>query len=287
LMRIKTAINNYRNFKIEELYYKNALITWAFYTNKLYPISILIWKSILREKKDYKPILKIIAKSQYDMWDYTSSKETLTKYYSIDESDPWIAFLLWVVNSKLREYVLSNIFFNKALTEGYSPSIDIRRKLIHNYFLVWNIPKFLSSFKSLVEEKDAETEDIQLAIYYHIVNDDLSFAIKRSKKWIRLFPKEDMFYWYLWWILKERKNLTEAKKILKKWLEINSRNPLILLNIWYVEKMQWNQNKSIVYFKKTIKLNKNWEFWKMAQDELDLIMKEKKVTKNILIDKFN
>jgi hypothetical protein len=27
LMRIKTAINNYRNFKIEELYYKNALIT--------------------------------------------------------------------------------------------------------------------------------------------------------------------------------------------------------------------------------------------------------------------
>ncbi len=84
-----------------------------------------------------------------------------------------------------------------------------------------------------------------------------------------------MFYWYLGWILKEKKRFPEAEEALRKWQEINPRNPLILLNLWMIERLQWDSNKSVAYFKKTIKINEDWEFWKMAEQQLKLIMEEK------------
>ncbi len=283
LLELKKAIENYQNFKTEEIYYKDALLAWAYYTNKLYPISIFIGKEILKEKNNYKPIMKIIARSQFEIWNYESSKKTLTDYYAIDESDSWVAFLLWVIDSKLHEYILSNIHLNKALELWYDPRIDVRRRLIHNYFMIWNTEKLLSEFEALVKEENAETEDLQLAIYYHIINDDLDFAMRWAKKWMEKFPDDDMFYGYLWWILKEKNKFEEANDILKKWLEINPRNPMILLNIWYAEKLQWNTNKSIVYFKKTVKLNPEWEFWQIAQDEIDTMEKEKEILKKSML----
>ncbi len=275
LISIKESIENYKNSKIWELYYKNALIIGEFYKNELYPVSIMLWQELLKEKKDYKPILQIIAKSQFNLWKYEESKITLSKYYSLDEDDAWMCFLLGVVNSKLQEYLLSNIYLNKAEENWYTPKIDVRRRLIYNYYLIWNTEKLLSDFRLLVKEEWVESEDIQLAIYYHIINDELEFALQQSREWVELFPEDDMFYWYLWWILKEKKRYTEADEILRKWQEINPRNPLILLNLWMLQQLQWDTGKSVAYFKKTIKINEDWEFWRMAKKQLELIMEEK------------
>lgn len=275
LLSIKNAIENYRNFKLEEIYYKDALIVWSFFTSKLYPISVILWEKLLNTKKEYKPILKIVWKSHFELWDYKESKETLAKYYILDKEDAWVIYLIWILNSKLHEYVLSNIYLNKALIKWYDPSIDVQRKLIHNYYLLWNTHRLLSRFKLLLEREKAEKEDIQLAIYYHIINDDYEFAKKWSKKAIELFPEDEMFYWYLWWIYKEEDKLDKAMENLEKGLKINPRNSLLLLNMGYVEKMQWNTNKAFAYFKKTNSINKGWEFWDLAKEELEL-MKENK-----------
>ena len=42
LENIKKAIVNYKNSKIEKLYYKNALIIWSLFQNKNYPITVIL-----------------------------------------------------------------------------------------------------------------------------------------------------------------------------------------------------------------------------------------------------
>jgi len=43
IQEISTAVENYRAFQVDEVYYKDALIIWAFYTNGLYPVAIELW----------------------------------------------------------------------------------------------------------------------------------------------------------------------------------------------------------------------------------------------------
>ncbi len=279
LIEIKKAIQNYQNFQIEEIYYKNALIIWAYFINKLYPLNIILWEDLLKEKENYQPIIKILWKSYYELWNYKKSRDLLAKYYTINDNDAWVVYLLWIIQSKLHEYILSNIYLNKAIEKWYTPNIDVRRRLIHNYYLLWNIERLLSNFKILIENGDFDKDDLSVAIYYHIINKDFSFAIKWSKKWIELYPKSEIFYWYLWWIYKEQWNLNKAKEFLEKGLKINPNNPLLLLNMWYLYKLENESNKSVIFFKKTIKINWDWEFWKLAKEEIKQIQKEKNIIK--------
>ncbi|USN58461.1 MAG: hypothetical protein H6767_09550 [Candidatus Peribacteria bacterium] len=67
LQRINQAIEAYRNFQIDEVYYKNALIIGALYENQSYRTAILLGQELLEEKPNYQPILKIIAQSYFEM----------------------------------------------------------------------------------------------------------------------------------------------------------------------------------------------------------------------------
>ena len=269
LQSIEVALENYRNFQLEELYLQQAYVIWALYTEKLYPVSIELSKKVLEEQQNYKPVLKIIAQSHYELWEYKQAKEILTSYYETDSDDPSVAYLLGVINGKLEEFVLSNIYLRKALKIWYAPSINARRQLIHNYYLLENDENMLRAFESLVEEEwSLEKEDLGLAIYHHIIHNKLGLAQRWSQKWQELFPESSNFYAYESWVLREKWELDTALSVLQKGLWIEKENPFILLNIWYTLLEKENPIRAKRYFKDAIDIAPDSQFAQQAKDEL-------------------
>jgi len=293
LENINNALINYNNFKLDDLSYKNALISGAFFSNASYSLAIEISKKILLEKPNYKPILKIIAKSYYELWFYDDAKKFLIQFNEIDESDPEINYFLWIIYQKLHSYVLSSIHFKKAIDSWYTNTIEARRRIIFNYSEVWETQKMLTAFKDLInKEKDKlELEDLNLAIYFHLNNSELETAEVFSNYWLKNFENKSIFYWYLWWIqleksssLKNIKNTRDLKKLEKL---INSN---ILDNIQNINNSTGSLNWSGA-LNSTGSLN-----WKNNISSIDLEnlknFRSLKIAENLLykwyiLDKFN
>lgn len=269
LTEIKSTIDNYTNFKIDDLKYKNALLIWTYYKLWLYPIVIKIWKDLLQENPEYTPVVLMIAQSYFELWDYENAKKYIVKYNQLQENDKDAYYLLGVIELKNHEYVLSNIYFNKALELGYEPRINAKRRLIYNYQILWQDEKLLQEFSSLVHnEESIEKEDIYTAIYYHIIYEKNKEALELAKLGIKKFPQDAQLYGYTWWVLKDMWDYENALKYLLEWIKIDPKNPLVNLYLWLTYIENGEKIKSIVYLKQTIKENENGEFWKKAQEEL-------------------
>jgi hypothetical protein len=71
--------------------------------------------------------------------------------------------MLGIINIKLHEYVLSNIYFLKALASGFRPREVISRRLIYNYFLVEDTTRMMSEFENLItKSKNPNPTDYSL-----------------------------------------------------------------------------------------------------------------------------
>lgn len=280
LKNVQKALTNYQNFQIDNLYYKDALLIWALFQDKLYTISNFLSANMLIEKPDYQPILLIIWKWYYELGDLENAKKYLENYYSLDPKELNITYILWDINFRLKDYLTSNLYFNSALKNGFEPKIELQRKLAYNYYLSGDKRSMLNVFWYLVEEKNASIDDFSLWIYHAILEWRNSNAINWANRWIEKFKNiewYEIFYWYLGWIYREEKNFEKAWEYLKKWLEINGKNPLITLNLGYLEEWLEKYNIALVYFKRTINLNGDWEFWELAKAEMIEIEKYLKV----------
>jgi len=304
LLNIKEAIENYDNFQLEDLDYKWALIAWAFFENWLYPIAIETSNAVLKSKNDYKPLFKIIAKSNYELWNYTQAKLYLIEYSNIDNNDDEINFFLGVVYEKIHEYILSTIHFNKAIELWYIDILDINKRILSNYYQLWEIDKMLETFKIILsgDKEKLTSNDYNLAIYYNIVNDKIKDAKEYTKEALVKYPKSEIFNWYMWWILMDEVNskpflfntkttsswstektsswntnsnkeqismlFSEAESYINKWLELDSKSPMLNLVKWKLEMSKWEYKKSFLYLTKTVSLDPKWEFGEMAIEEL-------------------
>lgn len=275
LLDIKTALNNYKNSKLDDLSYKWALVSGVFFVNWLYPIAIETSKTILKDKKDYKPLLKIVAKSYYELWNYIQAKIYLIKYNKLVDDDYEASYFTGRIYEKLHDYVLSNIHFQKALKLWFPDKLDIQRRILLNYYELWETNRMLKIFTSIINDfpNQINENDYELAIYYHIVNNKLDEAKTITDKAIKKYPKSETFNWYMWWILLEQNNddFKQAEEYINSWLKINTKDPMLNLVKAKLETKMWNLDKAFIYFKKTISLDKNWEFWKIAKIELDKI----------------
>jgi len=275
LADIKTALENYKHFKIDDLSYKWALISWAYFKNWLYPIAIVTSKEILKDKKDYKSLLKIVAKSYYQLWNYIEAKIYIIKYNKLVKDDYEASYFLWIIYGKLHEYILSTIHLQNALKIWYPDTLDINKRILLNYHELWEVDRMLGIFKKIIDENydEINEDDYELAIYYHILNNELDWAKEITSKAIERFPNSEVFNWYMWWILMEQNSnfYVDAWKYIDKALEINKKNPMINLVKWKLEIKLKNIDKAFIYFKKTVSIDPDWEFWKIAKDELNNI----------------
>lgn len=272
LKNIKTAIENYRNFQIDQVYLKNAYIIGAWYGDKLYNLAIHLWEELLVEKPWYKPVLQIIAQSHFELWNYEASRDTLAKYYEEDDDDPAVTYMLGIINTKLREYVLANIYLQKTIKLWYTDSLLARRQLIFNLYTLENDESMLQEFTDLIEQEESyQIEDLRLAIYYHILHGKYDTALKWSKLWQNKFPETADFYAYEWWILRELWDVEWADSILQAWLLIDESNPFLLINIAYNELEKENTSIALIYFKKIVRDFPVSEFALQAEKEIEKI----------------
>ncbi len=276
ILEILSAFENYENFQLEQEYFRDALIIGAFYKNKNYPVSIHLSENLLKEKPNYRPILKILADSYYGLWDYKNAKKYLWEFYELDTSDAGVAYLLGVIHWEEWDQVLSNIYLKKALENGYTPTINIRRQLIYNFFILGSDNDLLNGFNEMVtEEPDLEKSDLELAIYYSILHGEYDRASLWAQKGTQLYPEEENFHWYLWWIYLDKWFNKRARESLNSWLEMNPINPFLVYNMGLLEKQTWNIPWAIVYFKQAKKIAPNSDFSSKADEQIKDISNQK------------
>lgn len=281
LKTINDAFVNYKNFQIDDLIYKAALISWAYYQNWFYKVALETSKNILDENKWYKPVLKIAAKSAYELWNYIEARDFLIEYNKIETKDPEMSYFTWRVYEKLNEYVLSVIHFSKAINIWYSDIEDIKRRLIFIYFEIEDREKMLKTFRELVElESDKlNIRDFHLAVYYHIINWDLDNAAVISEKAKTKFKESEIFYWYHAWIMLQKEEISTIQERLietniRKWIEINPENPMIqMVNGIYQSKKE-NYEAALESFRKSLDLDKNREYQETIEYWIDQTLKK-------------
>lgn len=269
MQNIKKAFERYEKFQIWEEYFINSLIIWEIYKSWLYNLSAILSEKILVDKPNYTPILKIVWWSYFYLWDFEKARNNLKKYYKFSPKDSEIAFLLWEISSSLLDHSASNLYYNVALKNGYNPEEVVLRRLIYNYFILWNDNNLISSFARLLSLPSANSDDFALWIYNSLTNSRLSLAREFIDKALVKFPDDVVFIAYNWWLLRLEWKLEEAEKILQEWAKKNPRNSLLTLNIAYLMQDTWNNVQAKIYFKRTITLNWDWEFWSLAKKELE------------------
>lgn len=268
IKNIKSAIDNYNNFQSWNTYYKDSLIIAELFKDRLYTITNYLWASLLKSKIDYKPFILMVWKWAYEIWDLKKSKEYLEKYYKLEPLDPKVSFLLWNIAYRSKDYLTSNMYYTASLSNWFENKVDIKRKIIYNYYVLWDKKTMFYMFDSLLEEKDSNIDDYSLAIYRNILDWNTQKWILLSDKWLQKFNNIEwfeIFYWYLGWIYREKNDLISANNYLETWIKINSKNPLITLNMWYLATLNNDYNKALIYLKRTQNMNPDWEFWNLAK----------------------
>lgn len=279
---MKEALDAFKNFKDTDLYYKAAFVTWAFFQNWLYYISLKTSEWILSQRADYKPIMKVAAKSAYEVWDYISAKKYLTEIKKTEDNNPEISYFLWRVFEKLNNKVPALINYQKALKDWYKDVLDIKRRIVFLYFESNEAEKMLSAFDDLLATKweKLDKNDYNLAIYYNILYNRLEKAKHYSELGIRNFKDTEIFYWYIAWIMLQDENQTPVKlRIIKSYIdkanEVDIKSPMILMVSWIYEMKIKNYDKATSILKNALINDKNWEYKETINFWIKEVNKEK------------
>ena len=278
LINIQEAITNYKNFQLDDLSYKAALISWAYFQNELYPIAIETSKDTLINSPDYRPLIKIIAKSYYEMGEYIDAKKFLIQYNGLWDNEPEISYFLGIVHQKLREDTRSTIQLRKSIQLGFTRDLDVKRRLLFNYYQLGDTDKMLWIFQEIIRDNinEVTVQDMSLAIFYHILNDKNDKATIFTTFALKKFPENEVFYWYHGWLILQEENISDenllkAEEVLQKWLAINNKNPMISLTLWQLEEKRGNMQKAFIFYKQTVSLDKGWEYEKFAKQKLEIL----------------
>lgn len=278
LQEIKQTLTNYKNFQLDDLTYKAALFVGTFYKNWFYYVALKKWEVLLEESPNYKPVMKIVAKSAYEIWDYNKAKEYIIEYNKIENNDPDASYFLWRIYEKLWDKILAIIHFTKAINIWYSDTSDIRRRLIFIYYDLNDDEKMLRTFKELIESnsKNLILNDYNLAIYYHILNNDLETAKKFALSWIEKFKDSELFYTYYAWIVLQdeksnREQLWYARDNINQAMKINKENPMTLMVKWIEELKNKNYTEAKTYFEEAKKFDQNREYKTIIEDYISKI----------------
>jgi len=276
LKKISNAIALYEASQMWGLYFKDMVLIREFFHEKLYTLSTHLSIFMLKVQKDYKPLLLIAGKWYYEINDLTNARRFFEHYYRLEPKNIEVSYILGTIFFQMQDYQMSSLYFNNILRYTETPGIDIRRKLAYNYYKTQNTGAMLGMFENILKDPHATINDFSLAIYYSILEGKPTQAAQWANDGLKKFDGlngSEMFYGYLGWIAREKKDYKKAKQYLQKGLDISKQNPLITLNLWYLEQSEKRYQLALAYFKKTISLNGEGEFWELARQEANRLEK--------------
>ena len=268
LNNMRLAIRNYLSFWLDEDYLLNTYIITQWYRDDLYPLVIELWSHVMDTRETYKPVIKLVWHSLFELWLYEDSKDILTRFHRLDDSDPWVNYMLWIIYAKTRDSVLANIFLRRALDLWYTPTLNLRRHIAYNFALIESRHNLLSALKDLIQlEEDYEKTDLSLAIYYHILYESYETAIEFAQLWQEKYSDDAYFYWYEGWAHRELWNPENSIKVLQEWLTIIPDNPFLYLQLAFALKEAWNEQSMKMILDRLLALDISSEYRQIAQRE--------------------
>lgn len=272
LNNMRLALRNYESFWLEEDYLLYTYIITEWYRQWLYPLVVHLWEKVMSDRSRYKPSIKLVWHSLFELWKYEEAKDVLTRFHRIDDSDPGINYMLGIIYAKTRDSVLANIFLRRALELWYNPTLNLRRHIAYNFALIDSRHNLLSSLKDLIkQEEDYEKTDLSLAIYYHILYESLETAVDFSQIWQERYPDDAYFYGYEWWALRELWETQQAIEVLQNWLQALPDNPFLYLQLAFALKENENIDSMVVVLDKLLELEIPEEYREIAERERSII----------------
>ena len=276
LLKLKEGIDAYYGADLDDINYKNALIIGKFFENKHYAVVIKLWNDLLEEFQDYNPVIQMIGKSYFELWFYDKADEILKPLYETNLTDEKLAYFLWIISIKRKYFLSSNIYLNKALDNWYEPRVDVKRKLVYNYFLLWNQTKMYSLLNDLLFETDVEVSDFSLWIYQAILDDKIDTALEYTKKASVVFPDEARFYGYLIDIYLKKWDIELAKQAAVRGKEVNDKDVGVVFYEGLIFMGEQNYTKAFLAFRRVISLDSSaTEFTDLAQEQLHEIERQR------------
>ncbi len=272
---IKDGIDAFEWSQVDDLNYKNALVIWKFFENKNYPLVISLWRQLLEEFPDYDPMILMLWKSYYELWMYDEAHEILKPYHERNLEDEKVSYFLGLISIRRKYYLSSSIYFDKALDYGYTPEIDIKRKLVYNYFLIKNTEKMYKKLNELLRNPDANESDFALGIYQAIQDSRYDLALEFAKRWAVQFQDSARFYWYMADIYMRQEKWDFAKKSIEKWKNRDPKDTSVVYYEWKMFMETKEYNKAFIAFRRVIKLSWwKWEFVSSANTQLRIVDQE-------------
>ncbi len=274
IVSIKNDMMNFEKIQNADPNSKYAILAWDFLKNKDYLAAAVIAEETIKKRMNYWTVIQIAWFAWFELWDYKKSNDFLQRYYAIDPKNVNVTYLLWIINFYLENYISSNLYFNAAVLNWYTPKNELQKRLAYNYYILWDKKNMLKVFRYILDEDDVTQDDYAVALFTSIEENESSKAMLWANKWIQKFSQSDMLYWFRWWLYRLRWEDDKAQQDFNTSLQINPRSAISLYNYWVLAFEKNDYTKAKEFFNATVEVDENGTFWDEAAYKLKLI-KEK------------
>ncbi len=247
LMHALQNITKWYNTVSPDYQYRNTLIAGKFFEQKQFFASYSIAKEILQNRPDYQEVIKILAFSAYELGKYTEAKKMFEQYLQYNPKDLITIYMLWDIHFYLQDYITSNLYFNNAVVNGYTPKITIERRLAYNYYILEDYESMVKVLKYLVQEPEAIISDFIIAVHIAQQTGRYEQALEWATNGISKFPNSDMLYALRWVTNRRVGDPFVGKTDIEQAIQLNQKNPIALMEMAYIEQENGNISNMRTY----------------------------------------
>jgi tetratricopeptide (TPR) repeat protein len=251
--------------------YRNILLAGAFFESKQYLAGAKIASEITEKRPDYKIAYKIAGYCNYELGKYKETNTFLGKYYAFDSKDVTTAYTLGLTNYYLEDYLTSNLYFNTAVINGYTPKTELERRLLYNYYILGDKKGMFKIFRYLFKEVDVQEDDFVIAVYIATVEKDRAKGFLWVNEGIQKFNNSDMLYALRGNLYLLNDDLDHAIEDLSKAYSMNTRNPVATLGFAKLHFIKNNFTSAKEYIQSTKDIDANGVFSEQAEELLKKI----------------
>lgn len=215
----------------DDTLFVQALLMGKLYEQKAFLAVARLGETILQTRPNYRVVLKMTGYSEYELWNYETAAKILEQYYAFEPKDVEAAYMLGIVNYFRWDYSTSNLYFNSAVLNGYTPKTELERRLVYNYALLGDTPWAFKIFRFLLDENDVLPDDFHIALFMAEQAGEYSKVSLWSRKWLQKFPEDALVNAFAGVASRRKEDIQEAESYLLKAKNLDSKNPLVSLEL--------------------------------------------------------